>query len=270
MNSSSILKTAVLLLTLALGAWACCEEPDVTTGFQFGPGASTGLLCPGSSKDAALGCGLAPNPTPLSQLDIFLNKSGSISDLEQVRLIIGVPVATVGASAPGAPVIYSVATYNPYPTDPTHSPVVVNLTANFCGWLESGEGNAYSECSIPGIDTYIVASNGNSFANWAAADAGLGVTAAKFALYYYNLDALEDLGALGLYNVIFKSNLAVGTIEIAYGCSVYGGCATDCYSTTFTQAGIATPEPATWILVTVGAFGILLGRMRIRRRETGQ
>jgi hypothetical protein len=271
MRRNSILKLTTLFLTLAVGAWACCTEVPVANGLlQFGPGVGTGLVCPGTSTDAALGCGLAPNPTPLKQLDVFFNlanPTGSASDLDMFRLIIGVPVAS--QTRPGVPMIDAVNTYNP-----GFSTVLdgTDRGGTFCGFFGSGGANAYSACGgSGGAYTPTLPSGGNTFAAWSAAELEIGLNPTYFALYYYNLDNVGggtagDLDPGGRYDVFFKTPLALGTMEIAYGCSTLtAGC--PCYFTPFTQSGQSTPEPASWLLVSGAAIGILLSRFRITRKK---
>jgi hypothetical protein len=262
MRYTSILKLTTLFLTLAIGAWACCTTvPDTNGLLQFGPGVGTGLKCPGTSTDAALGCGLSPNPTPLNHLDVYYNLSSG-TDLDMFRLIIGVPV--VSGSTPAAPMIDAVNTYNP------GFSMVSNGTDRggvSCGSFGSGGANAYSACANSGGSyTPTLPSGGNTFAAWKTADLAIGVNPTSFALYYYNLDSLTPLDAGGRYDVFFKSNLPVGTMEIAYGCATTtAGC--PCYFTPFTQAGEATPEPSSWLLVSGAAIGIMLSRFRITRKK---
>jgi hypothetical protein len=178
------------------------------------------------------------------------------------RLIIGVPV--VSGSTPSAPDIDAVNTYNP-----GHSTVLNGADRGGvpCGSFGLGGTNAYSACGgSGGANTPTLPSGGNTFAAWKAADLEIGVNPTSFALYYYNLDGLTPLDARGRYDVFFKSNLAVGTMEIAYGCaSTTAGC--PCYFTPFTQSGQPTPEPASWLLVSGAAIGILLSRFRITRKK---
>jgi len=263
------LKLATLLLAFAIGAWACCSNPGQEYQYlQFGPGVGTGVVCPGTHTDAALGCGLSPNPTPLNHLDVFNSAPSGTTDLDMFRLIIGVPVSS--QTQPGAPTIDAVNVYNPgFATvlDGT------DRTGTFCGYFSAGSTNPYSACANSGQPN-LSNGGGNSFAAWAAADAAVGVNPAYFALYYYNLDSVGnnvgqnvgDLDAGGRYDVFFKAPMALGTIEIAYGCaSLSGGC--PCEYTPFTQAGQATPEPASWLLVSGAAIGIMLSRFRITRRK---
>jgi hypothetical protein len=251
--------TALVLMTAAQG-WACCDPTTTPAVLQFGPGANTGLTCSGGS-DVALGCGLAPNPTPVNHLDIYFNKS-SVSDLETFYLIIGIPVAS-GGSTPTPPNITRVDTYNPYvPTkDPSPSVNTSGWTPTSCGNFMPGELNPYNNCGFVASSNY----GGNSFAAWYAAAAALGLNPAKFALFKYDLSNVEDLGAQGVYDVFFGGNLPVGTMEVAYGCST-NNCPYDCYITPFTNAGQVVPEPSTFMLMA-GAGLILLGRAWRKRRS---
>jgi hypothetical protein len=252
---TSVFSLITLLLALTVGGYAA-ENPAV---LHFGPGANTGLLCPGTSTDAALGCGQDPNPTPPNHLDVFLN-SGGASDIELFYLIIGVPVPS-GGGVPSVPDITRVVTYNPYPPpqDPSPATNTTGWPAVFCGLLTGASSNAYDEC---GFD---VSNGSNSFVNWYGAAAGLGLDPAQFALFYYDLDDLEDLGGHGLHDVFFDGPLAMGTMEIAYGCAT-GDCDSACYITPFTEAGQVVPEPATWLMVA-GAGLVFLGRIRRKSKS---
>ncbi len=217
------------------------------------------LVCPGTSVDAALGCGLNPNPTPVNELSIYLNKA-NVSDLEVFKLIVGVPLGSASAPAPGAPAITQVVVYNPYvPLDPTPATYPNDVSASFCGWLSPGEANAYGECGFSDVN-----SGGNSFANWSAADQELGVNPAKFALYAYDLGYVEDLGNKGLYDVFFAAPLPIGTIEIAFGQSTNGDMG--CYLTSFLNAGQVVPEPSSVLLAGIGLLLVGGGWLKRRRK----
>jgi hypothetical protein len=129
-----------------------------------------------------------------------------------------------------------------------------------CGFFASGR--AYTP-TLP--------SSGNTFDARKAAELDFDVNPAHLALYDHNLDnagrgTAGDLDAKGLYNVFFKSNLALGSMEIAYGCAtVTAGC--PCCFTPFTQSGQSTPGPSSWLLVSAAAIGILLSRFRITRKK---
>jgi hypothetical protein len=198
----------------------------------------------------------------VNHLDIFFDKAnptGSVGDLDMFRLIIGVPVAAGGTVA-APPAISKVDTYNP------SLPMVSNTTgwtAISCGSFSSGT-NAYAACVNSGGvgNTPSIPSGGNTFGAWHDADNEIGVDPSYFALYYYNLNSVVDLDAMGYYDVFFQSPLAVGTMEIAYGCvTTSAGC--PCYFTPFTQAGQTTPEPSSWLLVAGATIGIMLSRFRI-------
>lgn len=257
-----LLTAALILMGTVATALACCDPSTTPAVLHFGPGANTGLTCPGGSTDVALGCGLAPNPTPLNHLDVYFNKS-SVSDLEQFYLIIGIPVPS-GGPTPTAPNIARVDVYNPYvPTkDPSPSVNTSGWAPTFCGNFMPGELNPYDNCGLVASSNY----GGNSFAAWYGAAAALGLDPAKFALFKYNLTNVEDLGPKGVYDIFFAGNLPVGTMEIAYGCST-NYCPYDCYITPFTNAGQVVPEPSTWLLMA-GAGLIFLGRLRRRKNSS--
>jgi hypothetical protein len=248
-----------LLLLLVAGSAVVGRAQATPATLHFGPGANTGLLCPGGSSDVALGCGLHPNPTPLNHLDVF-QTSGGAESIDNFYLLIGIPVPSGGAM-PSAPSITRVDTYNPYaPTkDPSPSVNTSGWSPSFCGWFTAGESNPYAEC---GLST---PNSSNSFTNWYAAAAALGLNPAQFAVFQYHLSGLEPLGPKGLYDVFFGGPLPVGTMEIAYGCST-GSSGATCYVTPMTEAGQVVPEPSTWFMMA-GAALIFLGRLRRFRRS---
>lgn len=247
----TVVITPVLLIGLAVAALQAQATPAI---LHFGPGANTGLLCPGGSTDAALGCGLHPNPTPVNHLDVFFNSAG-VPYLDVFYLIIGIPVAT-GGGTPAAPNITRIDTYNPYvPTkDPFPSVNTTGWTASFCGWFTSGESNPYSEC---GLST---PNSSNNFGNWYTAASALGLDPEKFAIFQYNFGGVEALGPKGLYDIFFAGDLPIGTMEIAYGCATSSS-TPSCYVTPMTEAGQVVPEPST-LLLMVGAGLVFLGRRR--------
>jgi len=250
-TARTVFTTPVLLIGLAVAALQAQSTPAI---LHFGPGANTGLLCPGGSTDVALGCGLHPNPTPVNHLDVFLNSAGA-PDLDVFYLIIGIPVAA-GGSTPAAPGITRIDTYNPYvPTkDPSPSVNTTGWTPSFCGWFTFGESNPYSECGLS-------APNGsNNFTNWSEAVSALGPDPEKFAIFQYYFSGVEPLGPKGLYDIFFAGDLPVGTMEIAYGCATSSG-TPSCYITPMTEAGQVVPEPST-LLLMLGAGLVFLGRLR--------
>ncbi len=239
--------------------WGCCETDK--TILNVGPGALSGILCPDGITDAALGCGLAPNPVPTNHLDVFVNSPNVYTSLDIVRLIIGIPLGS-GEPTPAAsslPAIDQITVYNPYyppgSLDPSPSVWTADRYATYCGSLTSGETNAYAECGIFAV------SGSNSFANWQGAAQDLGLNPVKFALYYYNLASAENTVGYGLYDIALTGNLPVGTMEIAYGCAT-GYCDNYCYVTPFQNAGQVVPEPSSLLLVAGAGLVALLARRR--------
>lgn len=248
----STLNLMVLFLLAAVSAFACCHYSY--DKLNIGPG--VGTLCPGTLTDAALGCGLGPNPVPTNHLDIY-NTSANTVDI--TRLIIGIPLAS-GVPTPSAaslPHITRVDVYNPY-SGGLDASNALNLAATGCGTLTSSSGNPYNgTCNGTGVNV----TNTETWANWSSAAPG----ASSFALYYYNLQSLTNLGSLGLYDIFLGAGLPAGTIEIAFG--IRAGDNAYCYLTGWNQAGQVVPEPASWLLVA-GAGLVLLGSRRFKLNKS--
>jgi len=247
-------------LALMAGSLPAAEQAVL----HIGPGALTGLLCSDGVTDAALGCGVHPNPVPSDHLDVFAN-SGGMSSLDWLYIIVGVPVAAGETNPTSLPAIVGVDVFSPYVPEGSRylsSTYSGTLNAVFCGELTPSSSNAYVECGFTGV-----ANNSNSFVNWAAAAASLGLTPERFALFSYDLGPVEALAAKGLYDVSFTAPLPVGTIEVAYGCAT--GAYDACALTPFTEAGqvIVIPEPAGLLLVAAGgSMLIIFGLLRLRKK----
>lgn len=251
---TSTFSLTVLFLFAVVSAFACCST--TYDRLNIGPGVNT--LCPGTLTDAALGCGLGPNPVPANHLDIY--NTSTTTTVDVTRLIIGIPLAA-GVSAPLAstlPHITAVGIYNPYSGGLDSLPTP-DLAANGCGLLTSASTGPYrSAC----IGQPVNVGGSENWGNWAPA-AG---NPASFALYYYNLQGLTNLGGLGLYDIFLGSALPMGTIEIAFG--IKPGDDTPCYLTGWNQAGqVVVPEPASWLLVA-GAGLALLGGRRLKKSRS--
>ncbi len=191
-----------------------------------------------------------------------------------VLLIVGVPnvgttftAPTVTLPPPGTGVLGG----TPKPTG-----LNWNTTTGFAGVMTSGGPitDAYQALGLS--DPATAAGNSESFANWSAADlAVLGLTATSFNVYVYELNNTGLLGHPSSVDVTFGSALPIGTFVVAYGCASTGWPTTtpcgsgDIYSTPFTQAGLAVPEPGTFSLLTMGLIGVLgLGVVSRRRLVT--
>lgn len=243
-----VLAAVLLMLAGVSGAFG-----QTKAFLNFGPGVNTGLTCPDGSTDAALGCGLAPNPTPVNQLNVYFNREKE-GYVEKFALIIGIPAM---GNTPTAPNIALVETYNPYPLPPGTDPVVSaqGWAPNFCGIFDDYVQNPYEICGIGGAD-----SGGNVLKSWLIAAHALGLNPKGFALFVYWLD-VPTLEPSGAHHIVFDGSVDIGTMEIAWGC---GG--NECYSTSFEQAGQATPEPSTFLLIA-GAGLVFLGRLRWRKNS---
>ncbi len=257
----AIIYACLLGLLAAVGSLPAAEQAVL----HIGPGALTGLLCSDGVTDAALGCGVHPNPVPSDHLDVFAN-SGGMSSLDWLYIIVGVPVAAGDANPASLPAITRVDVFSPYVPEGSRylsSTYTGALNAVYCGELSSGGSNAYVECGFAGV-----ANNSNSFVNWAAAAAGLGLTPEHFALFSYDLSPVEALSAKGLYDVTFSASLPLGTIEVAYGCAT--GASEACALTPFTEAGQVTPipEPAGLLLVAAGGLMLAIFRRRLARQAS--
>jgi hypothetical protein len=248
----STFRFTVLFLLAVVSALACCS-----TSYDYlniGPGV-TGALC--SGVNVATGCGLGPNPVPANHLDIYNNSASTTVDI--TRLIIGIPLAT-GVTAPLAsslPHITGVDVYSPYPG--SHTSPSTNLGAAACGSLTSSSTGPYNSACI---GQPVNLGGSENWASWSAA----ANSPASFALYYYDLQALSNLGGHGLYDISLGSALPVGTIEIAFG--IKPGDDTPCYTTAWSQAGqVKIPEPASWLLVAGAGLALLGGRRYQKNRS---
>jgi hypothetical protein len=230
----------------------------------------------GAGTPCAEGCGGDPNVVPLNHLDIFQNSGGAGSLANPVLLILAVandPSTNVLGNTP----IQSVNFYNPYPGG-TADPASVSIaTAGTYGLKSAVSGSYFGSmtASSPDIYTFLTLqgpnNNSNSFANMAGADkADDGITATSFGLYVFAISNSVPLGANGLIDITFKSNLPTGTFAVAFGEDTTKSLV---YDTPFTESGLtggkvttqaAVPEPATLFLF---GSGLLMAGRKFRKNR---
>jgi hypothetical protein len=189
-----------------------------------------------------------------------------------VLLMIGVP--NVGGTFSAPTITLSAGTGILGGIPPTG--LIWNPTTGFASTMTSGGPitDAYQALGL--TDPFSGSGNSENFGNWAAADSAvLGLTAANFGVYVYELNNTGLLGHPSSVNVTFNDGgLPFGTFVVAYGCATSTWPATACgsgdiYATPFTQAGLEVPEPSSISLLFTGLIGLLgLGAVSRRRLLT--
>ncbi len=237
-----VLLLVVAVTVLGMGtAWGdTVVDPSVLQICQT-PGNGA---CPGND----------PNLIGTNNIVLNFNSEGNVSALTNpVLLIIGIPN---NATPPPSGITFSGGTGQ------------LGGALAFGGtWGTSGgfASTFNSTTGANGVDVYSLiglggANNSNNWTNWSGAPGEAGVTG--FGLYVYTLNFNSPFGPGDSVTLTFSSDLAAGTMVVAYGCSVLssdGTCAKEPhnpYATPFTQAGDVVPEPGSLALFGTGLLAM--------------
>jgi PEP-CTERM motif len=240
----SVAVIALALIWAPVGAYADPAVLHIGTGF--------GTPC-------AQGCGGHPNLID-DTFSIFYNGQGQPALSDPLILIIGAPDFGSGTTAP---TLTNVTFYD----ENAGGSSAVTFALLGMG-LNGGDGVmtagqlAYDEAKFNSTTN-----NSNSFTNWSPLVPGV----TEFDLYAFQLNRSIDGGDL----LDVTGNFSVGSLVIAYGCDGAAGDALNgscnggngnTYSTPFTEAGHAVPEPipepGTLVLLGSGLSGVSMGARR--------
>ena len=245
----------VALLVVVLAVFAVCPVWGQTIDPAVLFISSTGTFC---QNGGACVVNNEANPLSPTTLSIFENGNGQPALVGPVLLIVGIPNATSGA-----------------PTGVTLSMGTGTLGGadKYGGtWSPStGFGGSFQSSSTQDVYRFLGMVQGNgseNFTNWSGADAAVGPSATSFGIFVYELTGTGLTGG-GSVGVTFSSPLPLGSVVVAYGCSVTLTGNSQCnapenpYGTPFTEAGVVVPEPASLALFGSGVIALALA---VRRR----
>lgn len=254
-------------------------------------GASTLHIGFGAGGACSTGCGGHPNvntPYVLSaDFSIYQNSGGVNQAKKPILLIVGVAGYADPGTDPGRfnhDSIVAINSYNPYdpnnlsnavsyaPTDWHYGSTAYGVRGTqpvgggYQGYFKSGEIYSFLHLNSSGL------SNSNSFTNWNAGIMGYSPTGpvpTGYEIYVFALDV--DLAAKGLIDIQFGLDIHGNPLVprrsyvLAYGQDSKTGKA---FGVPFTEVALQTPEPGSWVLMSV--VFVALGLTIRRKRNSAQ